>query len=168
MSLLAIKNNFKLRVQKSNKDLYSMWCIQSSCEWVVCATRTKGCDIFMMSKCTIEDTCSTKVLNHDHRWTNAFVIGNISKEKFGVGRDDCLRHIIDEMWWRFGVNTDYDKAWHVRKTTFAFARGTSKESYALLHAYGETLKIESTRIVFEIKLEDNEYIKYVFMTLGLS
>ena len=103
LSLLALKNNFELWIPKSNKNLYSVQCIHPSCKWVVRATRMKGCWIFMISRCMIEHTCLVEVLNLDRRRTSEFVIENLIKYKFGVGPDDCLHYIVDDMRWNFGV-----------------------------------------------------------------
>ncbi|XP_038892626.1 uncharacterized protein LOC120081651 [Benincasa hispida] len=62
----------------------------------------------------------------------------------------------------------YGKAWRARETAFALAKGTLEESYVVLHAYCEALKIENPRTVFEIELEESKYFKYVFMVLGAS
>lgn len=44
--------------------------------------------------------------------------------------------------------------------------GSSKDSYTILYAYGETRKIENLGIVFNIELEDTVHFKYMLMTLG--
>lgn len=51
----------------------------------------------MISRCMIEHTCLVEVLNLDRRRTSEFVIENLIKYKFGVGPDDCLHYIVDDM-----------------------------------------------------------------------
>lgn len=64
--MFPIKNDFELWVRKSNKNLYSVRCILSTCKWVIRATIIEGCDIFKISKCTLERTCNIEASNHNH------------------------------------------------------------------------------------------------------
>ncbi|XP_038895847.1 uncharacterized protein LOC120084017 [Benincasa hispida] len=66
----------------------------------------------------------------------------------------------------YGVNISYVKAWHARETAYALARGTPEESYVILHAYGEVLKMENPGTRFEIELQNDVHFKYMFMALG--
>ncbi|XP_038898442.1 uncharacterized protein LOC120086080 [Benincasa hispida] len=66
----------------------------------------------------------------------------------------------------YGVNISYNKAWCAREIAYALTRGTPKGSYVVLHAYGETLKMESPSTRFEIELENDVHFKYIFMALG--
>ncbi|XP_038889322.1 uncharacterized protein LOC120079232 [Benincasa hispida] len=66
----------------------------------------------------------------------------------------------------YGINISYNKTWRARETAYALARGTPEESYAILHAYGEALKMENLGTRFEIELENDVHFKYMFMALG--
>ncbi|XP_038885908.1 uncharacterized protein LOC120076214 [Benincasa hispida] len=66
----------------------------------------------------------------------------------------------------YGVNISYDKAFRTREIAYALAKGTLEESYAVLHAYGEELKMENLGTRFEIELENDVHFKYMFMALG--
>ncbi|XP_038902305.1 uncharacterized protein LOC120088939 [Benincasa hispida] len=95
------------------------------------------------------------------------VISELIKDKFiGIGRVYKPRHIVENMRKEYGVNISYDKAWRARETAYALARGTLEESYAILHAYGEALKMENPGTRFGIELENDVHFKYMFMALG--
>lgn len=59
--------------------------------------------------------CSIEVLNHDHRQASTFVVGQLIKDKFGVGRVEKSHNIIEDISQEYGVNISYDKSWLARK-----------------------------------------------------
>lgn len=66
---MAIKTIFELCMRKSNKSLYSVWCMHDSCKWA----------IFKINKFVVDQTCSIEVLDHDRRQTSTFVIRLLRK-----------------------------------------------------------------------------------------
>ncbi|XP_038891670.1 uncharacterized protein LOC120081063 [Benincasa hispida] len=118
--------------------------VEDNYKWSLRAVKIPGCDIFKITKYMRSHTCSIGILNHDHRQATTAVVGKLIKDKFiGIGRVYKPRHIIEDMRKEYGVNISYNKAWCARETTYALARGTPEESYAVLHAYGEGLKMEN-------------------------
>ncbi|XP_038875141.1 uncharacterized protein LOC120067676 [Benincasa hispida] len=95
------------------------------------------------------------------------VVGELIKDKFTIiGRVYKPCHIVEDMRKEYDVNISYDKAWCAKETAYALVRGTSEESYTILHAYGEALKMGNPTTRFEIELENDVHFKYMFMTLG--
>lgn len=68
-----------------------------------------GCDIFKITKYTPEHTCLIEVLNHDHKQACEFVIGQLIKDKIGLGRADKPHHIIKDKQHQYSANISYDK-----------------------------------------------------------
>ncbi|XP_038896520.1 uncharacterized protein LOC120084770 [Benincasa hispida] len=112
-------------------------------------------------------TCFIGILNHDHRQATTTIVGELIKDKFtGIERVYKPHHIVEVMRKEYDINISYDKTWRTRETAYALARGTPEESYAVLHAYGETLKMENPGTRFEIELESDVHFKYMFIALG--
>ncbi|XP_038902318.1 uncharacterized protein LOC120088954 [Benincasa hispida] len=167
LSILYIINNFEYKVRKSTKSLFTVKCIEDNCKWILHAVKIPECDIFKITKHIRSHTCSIGILNHDHRQATAAVVGELIKDKFtGIGCVYKPCHIVKDMRKEYGVNISYDKAWRARETAYALARGTPEESYVVLHAYGEALKMENPGTRFEIELENDVHLKYMFMALG--
>ncbi|XP_038902336.1 uncharacterized protein LOC120088970 [Benincasa hispida] len=166
LSILCINNNFEYKVRKSTKSLFTVKCIEDNCKWSLRAVKISGCDIFKIMKYMRSHTCFIGILNHDHRQATIVVVGELIKDKFtGIGRVYKPRHIVEDMKKEYGINISYDKVWRARETTYALARGTPEESYAVLHAYGQTLKMENPGTRFEIELENDVHFKYMFIEL---
>ncbi|XP_038882374.1 uncharacterized protein LOC120073641 [Benincasa hispida] len=141
--------------------------VENNCKWSFRAVKIPGCDIFKITKYMQSHTCSIGILNHDHRQETTTVVDELIKDKFtSIGRVYKPCHIIEDMRKEYGVNISYDKAWRARETTYALVRGTLEESYAVLHAYGEALKMENPATRFEIELENDVHFKYMLMALG--
>ncbi|XP_038882314.1 uncharacterized protein LOC120073555 [Benincasa hispida] len=163
---LHLRQMLKL-VKKSIKSLFTVKCIEDNCKWSLRAIKIPRCDIFKITKYMWSHTCSIGILNHDHRQATTAVVGELIKDKFtGIERVYKSCHIVEDMRREYDINISYDKAWRARETAYALAKGTSEESYTVLHAYGEALKMENPGTRFEIELENDVHFKYMFMALG--
>ncbi|KAL4025516.1 hypothetical protein IC575_013917 [Cucumis melo] len=66
----------------------------------------------------------------------------------------------------YNINMSYEKAWLARENAYERVRGSPKESYNLLHRYGEALKLTNPGTIFYMELEDHRFFKYHFMVVG--
>lgn len=66
----------------------------------------------------------------------------------------------------YGVNTSYGQAYRAREYALVYARGSLEGSYVVVNAYGEALKLENPGTIFEVKIEDEQYLAYVFKAFG--
>ncbi|XP_022893285.1 uncharacterized protein LOC111407826 [Olea europaea var. sylvestris] len=80
--MLAMKYNFEFRVKKSNKEVYTIICIDEKCKWHLRATKFKNCDYFQVHKYVQEHTCSMSIRQNDHRQARLWVVGRHVMPKF--------------------------------------------------------------------------------------
>ncbi|XP_022155432.1 uncharacterized protein LOC111022579 isoform X2 [Momordica charantia] len=167
LSVMAMKRNFEFRVKKSTKELIYIVCVDENCKWRIRALKLGGSDIFRISKYVNVHSCSLDLMNRHHRQAKAWVVGELIKSKFnGVRCQYKPREIIEDMRQDYGINMSYEKAWRARENVYMQVKGSSEESYNLLHRYGEALKLANPGTFYEIQLEDGSFFKYLFMALG--
>ncbi|XP_022135945.1 protein FAR-RED ELONGATED HYPOCOTYL 3-like [Momordica charantia] len=139
LSVFTMRLNFEYHMKKSTKSLLTVACCESECE----------------------------VIKHDHRQARSRMVGQIIKANLeDPSRRYRPKDIVSDMRRDYGVNIRYEKVWRAREVALDLLMGSSKKSYTLLHKYGEALKHVNPGTVFNLKLEDDKYFQYAFMTLG--
>ena len=144
-----------------------MRCLVEGCKWKVCAKKMEGSDSFKVTKYLSFHTCSLEMRTSSHQQAKSWVIGHLIKSKYEqVGQIYRPVDIIENVRRDYGVNISYGWAYHAREYALVFARGSLEESYALVNAYGEAVKLANLDTMFVVEVEDQRYFKYVYMAFG--
>ena len=103
--MLAMRKNFEFKVKKSTKDLLVLACIDTKCNWWLRATKPPGSTFFRIKKYIEGHTCSSDVLQKEHRQASSWLIGQCIKSKFEEA-DRVYRpnEIKQDMKLEFGIN----------------------------------------------------------------
>lgn len=112
LSIMSINNNFKYKVKKSNKSLFTIKCIEINCKWCLYEGKLQGCDMFKIAKYISSHTCSIRILNHDYGQAITRLVGQLIKRKFiGIEHVNKPKYIVEDMRRDCSINISYNKAW---------------------------------------------------------
>ena len=140
-----------------------MTCIDMKCNWWLHATKLSGSTFFRIKKYIEGHTCSSDVLQKEHRQASSWLIGQCIKSKFEEA-DRVYRpnEIKQDMKLEFGINISYDKAWRARESALNSIRGSHEGSYATLPLYCAMLEMKNPSIVTHIEIDGTNHFKYFF------
>ena len=82
LSKIAIRNNFQIKVDRSDKKMYWTRCIDDKCQWFLCTRRVGKTEMFRVIKYQQVRTCPSEVIEVSHRQASALVISEYIKDNF--------------------------------------------------------------------------------------
>lgn len=117
LTILAIRQNFEFRVEKSSKDFLVVTCVDEDCGWRLRATKVPDSTSFEIRKFVKDHSCLTRTRNCEHhRQASSSFVGQYIKSKYqGTNRTYKPREIIEDMRRELGVNLKYEQAWRARE-----------------------------------------------------
>ncbi|KAL6131102.1 hypothetical protein ACLB2K_069480 [Fragaria x ananassa] len=137
LGMVAMRKNYEFKVKRSTSDRFEGGCVDPSCKWRLRATKLQDLAYFEVRNFYNEHSCSLDIIHRDHRQASNSLIGQFVKSKF-EGRTSRVyrpRDIIDDARVQLGANMGYNKAWRAREAALEIARGSPKESFAILPKY---------------------------------
>ncbi|KAK6160922.1 hypothetical protein DH2020_004303 [Rehmannia glutinosa] len=164
--MIALKYNFQFKTKKSNKNVYTIVCVDENCKWRLHATKFKDSDYFQIRKYTPEHTCALNLSTNDHRQARSWIIGKhiMSSLRIATLHIDC--DVANEIRQDFGIEINYQKARRSRETALAYIRGSPEDSYTKLAAYAHNLKVANPGTIYSLEVDSENRFKYFFLAYG--
>ncbi|KAK6136691.1 hypothetical protein DH2020_029519 [Rehmannia glutinosa] len=156
-----IEIQFRFKTKQSNKNVYTIVCVDENCKWRLHATKFKYSDYFQISKYAPEHTCALNLSTNDHRQARSWIIGKHIVSRF----EDCNTtyrpaDVANEIRRDFGIEINYQKARRSRETALAYIRGSPEDSYTKLAAWAHNLKVANPGTIYSLEVDSENRVKY--------
>ncbi|XP_022849788.1 uncharacterized protein LOC111371851 [Olea europaea var. sylvestris] len=169
LQLKALKEKFHFKVKKSNPRSLTVCCVDTTCHWLVRASKIKTSEIFTIREYIPEHTCSLDVRRNAQIHAMSAVIGlHIMRRLDDANQSYVPAGIIRDMEREFGVRITYNKAWRAKEKGLQFLRGTPEESFQKLPSYCHMLTEKNPGTIAHIELDSNNRFLYFFLAFGPS
>lgn len=111
MYWMSLKHNFEFEVNKSNKSLLTIVCVDHNCCWRLQGTKIDTNELFVVCKYARECTHELKICHNDHRQVQAWFISRQIMHKYQDAQM-IYRHsyIINDIYREYIVIMSYQKA----------------------------------------------------------
>lgn len=127
LSMLAIRENFNFKVQRSTTKLFVAGCTEENCKWILRAVKVRDSTSFQIRKFVKDHSCLTETRDKEHRHANSWLIGQLIKSKCqGMNRTYKPKEIIEDVQRELGVKLSYEKAWRAREVAMNGDSGGEK------------------------------------------
>ncbi|CAA3012848.1 uncharacterized protein LOC111398915 [Olea europaea var. sylvestris] len=169
LHMLALRKNFEFKVKKSNKNIFTVICINDDCQWRLRATKLRESNFFLVRKFSCQHTCSSDFGHNSHRQASSWVIGRHIMQKLREPNQSLKpASIIDFMRQEFGINISYQKARKAVEHALELIRGSPEESYQKLASYCYILEKNNPGTTTCIETDSENRFMYFFLTFGPS
>ncbi|KAK6160902.1 hypothetical protein DH2020_004283 [Rehmannia glutinosa] len=139
---LALKHNFEFKVKKSNKEVYTVVCVDENCKWRLRAIKFHESEFFEIRKYMHEHICSISMTRNDHRQATTQIIGkHIMNKLKNPNTTYRAANLMSDVHHDFGIQMSYQKARRCRKVSLGTPTRFPEDSYANLPAYAHNLAI---------------------------
>ena len=155
--MIAIRNNFEFRVERSNKSRFYLECIHGAeCTWnLKSSTLSNDPPLWVITSYVNVHSCLRDIRSNAHKQATSLLIGECLKSKF-VSEDMiekiCPKDIVQLMRKDYGVDTSYYKAWKGRDMALNAIRGKPEDSYSVLPLIADALKEKNSGIYFYVSI----------------
>ena len=144
MHMIAMKNNFEFKVDRSNKSRLYFSCVNDGCTWdLKAATLNKKSNFWKITSYVNIHTCVKDIMTNNHKQATCSIVADCIKSWHvdeATIEKLCPNDIISRMRNHHGVDISYFKAWKGRDLALDSIRGSAEDSYALLPRIGAALK----------------------------
>ncbi|KAJ9553398.1 hypothetical protein OSB04_017443 [Centaurea solstitialis] len=166
----GIRNEFWVKVKKSDKERYEAICINEGCEWhLMAAVVEKGHAMLQVRRFHDVHTCSRTQIQANNRNATPQVLGHILKEELRDCRRNYRPHdIINDIGQRMNIGISYNQVWRGKMHALNLLRGSPESSFAQLPVYFHNLKKHNPGTVAEIALDPTGRFDMLFLALGCS
>lgn len=140
--VLAVRNNFEVRVSRSSNSRYNLICKVSNCPWKMNATVCRESKLWVIRTFVKTHNCYSHVSSATNRQCSSNLISKMVKQDFMGDQADSIKPkgVIDIMRTRFKVEISYFKAWKGRAEALTKIRGSFSQSYSHLPIVAEMIK----------------------------
>ncbi|XP_022841856.1 uncharacterized protein LOC111365532 [Olea europaea var. sylvestris] len=169
LQLKTLKEKFHFKVKKSNPRSLTVYCVDTTCHWLVRASKIKTSEIFTIREYIPKHTCSLDVRRNAQIYATSAIIGHhIMRRLDDANQSYVPAGIIGDMECEFGVRITYNKAWRAKEKGLRFLRGTPEESFQKLPSYCHMLTEKNPGTIAHIELDSNNRFLYFFLAFGPS
>ena len=133
--MIALKNKFEFKTIKSTTKLLVLQCVDNECKWRCRATKLGSSNLFQVMKYYSAHICRLDMISRDNRHASSWLVGEIMRRTYQVGRQYQPKDIITDIQNKYGVQISYDKAWRAREFSLNSIMGSPEESCGALPCY---------------------------------
>ena len=145
LTLLAFKMKFQFNVDRSCKKYFNVSCVDPNCKWMVCSSKLRNSEAFMIRKYISKHTCSLDYMQSGHRQASCNMIGMCIRDRIitSNGKIWTAGDIIEYFQKDYFFKIPYQKAWRALNYALDLIRGNSYESYTLLPLFAHELRLRN-------------------------
>ena len=142
MKVIAMRNNFQFKVERSSQTRYSIVCMNSDCAWNMIASVCSQSKIWVIRSYVNAHNCFGNNTQVQNRQVSSSLVGQCVKQDLSGALGNSLTPlgVVDIMRTRFKVEISYFKAWKGRTKALTEIRGKFEESYSHLPIIGEMIR----------------------------
>ena len=167
----CLREGFQTRTSRSTKSRYEAVCVSKNCSWLLRAKAIKNSDgLFQVNKFVDVHTCSSTILQPNHRRANKYVLGEYVTDVLAKDYSRVYRgkDIVNDMNAQLNINISYHQAWRAKQYALLSLRGTKEDSFTKLPAYCHNLAKHNPGTVTHIKTDADDRFEFLYVALGCS
>ena len=167
----CLREGFQTRTSRSTKSRYEAVCVSKNCSWLLRAKAIKNSDgLFQVNKFVDVHTCSSTLLQPNHRQANKYVLGEYVADVLAEDYSRVYRgkEIVNDMNAQLNINISYHQAWRAKQYALLSLRGTKEDSFTKLPAYCHNLAKHNPGTVTHIKTDADDRFEFLYVALGCS
>ena len=155
--MIAIRNNFEFRVERSNKCCFYLECIRGvKLTWNL--KSSSFCNdhlLWVITSYVNVYSCLRDIRSNEHEQATSLLIGECLKLKFvseDMTKKICPKDIVELIRNDYGDDTSYYKAWTRLEMALNAIRGKTKDSYSALPLIAYVLKEKNSDVSFCVQV----------------
>lgn len=169
LSIIAIRENFQFKVERSSTKVLVVRCLDEQCNWRLRTSKSAMTNRFIVQKHDNVHTCSLDVIEGKHCQATSWFIEECIKSMHVVPalvyKPDV---IVKDTQFYYGACIRYEKVCKAGERVLDMIERSPEEHYTILSSYFAMLEKNNPGSVTHIENDNENRFKYLFMSCAAS